>query len=102
MQVSLGGRPHRSDRSQSPQVKSDSRRIVAILLETLAKIPRIALVTRIFSSCAQKIIVHGNPGCIDPDQRGGTSTARMRQRSTLSARCKTAVGLAQHLKTPDS
>ena len=31
MQVSLGGRPHRSDRSQSPHVKSATRRIVAIL-----------------------------------------------------------------------
>ena len=43
MQVSLGGRPHRSDRSQSPQVKSDTRRIVAILLATLAKMPALML-----------------------------------------------------------
>jgi hypothetical protein len=61
MQVSLGGRPHRSDRSQSPQVKSDSRRIVAILLKMLAKTPRIALVARI-SSSYKKIICPQQPG----------------------------------------
>jgi hypothetical protein len=43
MQVSLGGRPHRSDRSQSPRVKSATRRIVAILLATLAKMPTLIL-----------------------------------------------------------
>src|SRR6266540_76597 len=43
MQVSLGARPHRSDRSQSPQLKADTRRIVAILLAILAKMPALTL-----------------------------------------------------------
>jgi hypothetical protein len=60
MQVSLGGRPHRSDRSQSPQVKPDWRRLGAILLATLAKMPRMALVTRISSSsCMQESLSAG-------------------------------------------
>jgi hypothetical protein len=53
MQVSLGGRPHRSDRSQSPQVKSDTRRIVAILLATLAKMSALMLLTGPFCASQQ-------------------------------------------------
>lgn len=69
MQVSLGGRPHRADRSQSPQVKSDTRRIVATLLvgEDTADSPGRA---HLFLLCT-KIIVRSSPGCIDPDQHGG-------------------------------
>lgn len=43
MQRSLGGRPQRSDRSQSPQVKSGRRRSAATVLANLAKTPWIAL-----------------------------------------------------------
>jgi hypothetical protein len=39
MQWSLGGWPHRSDRSQSPQVKSGRRRSAATVLANLAKTP---------------------------------------------------------------
>ena len=77
MQVSLGGRPHRSDRSQSPQVKSASRRIAPILLETSVKMPRMALDRPISSSChrifGQKIDLLPLPRCIDQDQRASNS-----------------------------
>jgi hypothetical protein len=39
MQWSLGGRPHRSDRSQSAHVKSGRRRSAATVLANLAKTP---------------------------------------------------------------
>ena len=61
----------RADRSQSPQVKSDARRIVATLLEKVgedtADSPGRA---HLFLLCT-KIIVRSSPGCIDPDQDGG-------------------------------
>jgi hypothetical protein len=53
MQVSLGRRPHRFERSQSPQLKSDERRIAAIRAETVAMLLRIALVTTIGLSSVQ-------------------------------------------------
>jgi hypothetical protein len=43
MQRSLGGRPHRSDRSQSPQVNSGRRRSAATVLANLAKTSSIAV-----------------------------------------------------------
>jgi hypothetical protein len=52
-QVSLGGRPHRSERSQSPQVKSDVRTIPASRAETAAAMRRAVLVTDMASSYAR-------------------------------------------------
>ena len=43
MQRSLGGRPQRSDRSQSPQVNSDGRRSATTVLASLAKTSWIAV-----------------------------------------------------------
>src|SRR5580692_847354 len=43
MQRSLGGRPQRSDRSQSPQVNSGGRRSAATVFANLAKTSRIAV-----------------------------------------------------------
>jgi hypothetical protein len=54
MQVSLGAKPQRSERSQSPQVNSDVRRIAAIWRETAPAMLRKALVTDIGSSFAKE------------------------------------------------
>jgi hypothetical protein len=52
MQRSLGGNPHRADRSQSSQIKLDRRRSAAIVLASLLKTPWTALVARMFFSFA--------------------------------------------------
>jgi hypothetical protein len=76
MQVSLGGKPQRSERSQSPQVNSEVRRIAAIWHENAPAMLRKALVTDIGSSLAKE----GPPPTknyrprhalyLDPDQIG--------------------------------
>jgi hypothetical protein len=50
MQVSLGGRPQRSERSQSPQVNPDARRLAAIRSENAVAMLRTALIIVIGSS----------------------------------------------------
>jgi hypothetical protein len=65
MQLSLGGRPHRSERSQSPQVKSDMRPIPASRAEIAAAMRRAVLVTDMASSYAKVCLEEFAPG--EPD-----------------------------------
>src|SRR4029077_383604 len=68
MQRSLGGRPQRSDRSQSPQVKWGRRRSAATALAKPAKMSWIALLMAVL--LAAPFIGHVRSGCLDKDQFG--------------------------------
>jgi hypothetical protein len=71
MQWSLGGRPHRSDRSQSPQVNS-GRRSAATVLANLAKTYRIAV--RMAVLLHSQLIGHEEPCHFDKYQIGAQSS----------------------------
>jgi hypothetical protein len=66
MQRSLGGRPHRSDRSQSPQVNSGGRRSATTVLANLAKSSWIVVHMAVLLD--KRFIGHEAPGRFDKNQ----------------------------------
>ena len=74
MQTSLGGRPHRSDRSQSAQLKSGRRSSATIVCANLAKMPSLRLASRMASSFVP-ISARRRPRCFDKYQFGPGSGA---------------------------
>jgi hypothetical protein len=68
MQRSLGGKPHRSDRSQSPQVNSGGRRSAATAFANLAKTSWIAV--RMAVLLDEQSIGHEEPRRFDKYQFG--------------------------------